>query len=244
MKLKNLALIAGTSACLLSTTAFAAVFTHEVSNPNGSARAGDITNFMVQYDDYTEQLLGTFTINENERRGTLANTSWMVLSGGANPKGNEDDLAILFMDYDSGTTWAYEYNGENDPSSYQTNSLIGTYENSLSSTISSSTRTVTFDLDVSEIQAHGSDNPDWTGASFGENIGVWYHPAVGSFESDESGLISYAVSDAGYYDVGNRNTVHEVPEISSSSAISSLLLLLGLGALVRNRRSKRVSAEV
>jgi len=237
MRLKKLVQVACLTGTLTCTNAFAAVFTHEIENPRGSARAGDVTNFTIQYDDSTENLLGTLTINE--RNGNLANTSWLVLSGGTNPKGNEDDLAILFMDYDSGTTWAYEYNGENDPSSYESETLIATYNNSLISSVSSSTRTVTFNLDVAEIQAHGGgSNPEWTGASFGEEIGVWYHPAVGSFESDENGLTGYNVSSQSWYDVGNVGTTYEVPEISSSSAISSMLLLLGLGALVRDRRRK------
>ncbi len=242
MKLSRLTFAIAVTASMVCSSAYATIYTHEISNPNGSDRAGDITNFTVQYDDYSEQLLGTFTISEHN--GNLANTSWMVLSHGANPKGNESDHAILFMDYDSGTTWAYEYNGQNNPSSYQNNALIATYENSIISSVASNTRTVTFNLEVNDIQAYGGGaNPEWTGVGFGETIGVWYHPAVGSFVSDSNGLVSYSVSSAGWYDTGALATTYSVPEISTSSAVHSILLLMGLGALVRDRRRKRLLVQ-
>jgi hypothetical protein len=79
-----------------------------------------------------------------------------------------------------------------------------------------------FDATAINAWAGGS----YTGISYDESIGIWFHVATGShFEYDEQGNISdFAFSSQGWYDKAHLPTTTHVSE-------SGIFVLLGLGLM-------------
>lgn len=79
------------------------------------------------------------------------------------------------------------------------------------------------DIDVSDIN-DWSDDSNYTGISYDEYVGVWFHISIGStFEYDNDGKITqYSHGSQGWYDTGGERA--RIPEPSS-------LLLLAAGLL-------------
>jgi len=54
---------------------------------------------------------------------------WLVVTDGANPNRTDGNHAILYGDLENNRITAYSYDGQNTPDSYNTGTLLGTYEN-------------------------------------------------------------------------------------------------------------------
>ncbi len=93
-----------------------------------------------------------------------------------------------------------------------------------------------FDINASGINNHSPLYPgpgDWTGAEYGANIGIWFHPVTGLSTSYDNGyLSSLTYTTGGWLDINNRNTVPE-------PGTMLVLGLGGLGILARRRRAKK-----
>jgi len=151
------------------------------------------------------------------------------------------------------TLSAYAYNGQNAYTSYQTPGvelLSSTGLNWNSSTDSllysstATTRTMGFTIDVSALNnsatvgslfaANGTafSSTNWQGADFGAQIGIWYHPFLGSVTYSAPGDISnISVAGQSYMDTAFSNTT-VVPEPGSVI----LIALAGVALTIRRAR--------
>jgi len=171
---KGMAAVAVAWGIGIASSASAAGFTYTDTGPGGG-RLGpafkDIT-FMFT-DDGTTSILSADLRFSTEFLKNSNEGFWLVLSDGPNAKGRTGELAILYGDLINNRITAYEYNGQNNASSWQNPGvLIDSFVNPF--TIDRSTGEVSFDIDVTSINNFSTD-PKWEGVQFGEHIGVWFH---------------------------------------------------------------------
>lgn len=218
-----------------------------------SNKGGEIQQIKSTYNTATNVLGWEATFGGVPDRPDLHTDGfWLALSPGPNPKGYAGELAIFYFDASSGTPklTAYGYNGRNDQSSYYdgtSNNAIDTPDRILSSINDPSfvldigavdngngTRTLKFKVNATAIQNHNPAYPEvspWTGASFGSQVGVWFHPTAGTGASYVNGFLnSFTDQKQGYMD-GENFTTTLVPEPATLFALS-----LGAAALMRRRR--------
>ena len=239
------------SVLAVATPAAAASFTYTVDMPNsgaGSDTIGQIQTLAFGYDDGGDALSasprldvsGSLAVNANQGVPT---GGWFVLSDGRNAR-EENGLAILYMDFASGTVVAYEYDGSLGAFGYRTyeqqDRYIATFEDAVSSSVTDGVFSFAIDdLDVSLVQAF-SDDEDYTGVSFGERIGIWFHLAT--FNVLEVGpdgrIVRFSPRADSYYDIVNqmatRDDLAPIP-----LPAGGVLLLTGLGGLAAARLRRR-----
>ncbi|MEM9422768.1 MAG: hypothetical protein AAF986_09730, partial [Pseudomonadota bacterium] len=101
---------------------------------------------------------------------------WLVVSDGPNPKNQIGEYAILYGDLINNRITAYEYNGDNNATSFiDPGNFLQTFENPF--TINQSNGHVDFEIDVTSINM-APLGPEWDGVNFGvgtHKIGVWFH---------------------------------------------------------------------
>lgn len=206
----GLALAAG---LFSATQASATTYHYEINNPPGSDNAGDVTFFSATYNDVSQQLSWSSTIQT--ANGNLANGFWLVLSDGPNPKNQVDEYAILYGDGLSGNLTSYVYSGENNAASWQTEAFLESFVGALN--VDSSVLdevTFSFSIDASNINGY-ANNADWDGVAFAEKIGIWYHPAVfggnGPTYDQANELLSFPVAEGGWFDTSGQTTTTVVP---------------------------------
>lgn len=228
MKLKYAAALAGLA---LSSTAMATptyIYNADFSAFETGDGAGFITDFTAKYDSSNETLSFSSTIEENDE-GALADGFWLVLSDGPDPKNDASEYAIFYADRFSGNLTAYVYDGDNSDDSYLTEPFISSFDG-LSVTGDTHSRTFSFtNLDVSGVNSF-IDSDEWDGASFDENIGIWFHPtlfdpAVPEY-SEDGRLLTFGtlVTENSFFDVANFETV---PEPAGIALFGTSLILLG-----------------
>lgn len=202
--------------------------------------AGQITSFSTAYDDLSEQLSFTSTIQR--ANGNLANGFWLVLSDGPYPQSNTAEYAIFYGDSTTRNLTAYVFDDYYMGYSWNTpGEFILSYEDGLdvNSAINDEV-TFHFSIDVSYIN-NFFDTDDWEGASFSENIGIWYQPLVFSndprYNSDGS-LDSFPFDISGWYDKSGLSTTKILPDIGTvPTPATAWLVFVGLiGFAGANRR--------
>ncbi|MEM9122293.1 MAG: PEP-CTERM sorting domain-containing protein [Pseudomonadota bacterium] len=237
MKKALIGLGALAGALAFSGSASAPLFEYNIAFPGGSEGAGDISSFYTAYDSVNETLSLNFTV---QPAGTnpLADSFWIATSPGPNPKGQLQELALVYGDTTSGDVWVYEYNGFNGNTSFANpGNLLAYFDNALSTVNTTSGRTISFDaLDMSAVQSFYTD-PDWTGVAFGEDIGIWFHPSftAGSIIGDAGGIEAYEIVSQSWYDTANRTT--DVPE----PAPLALIAFASAGLIALRRRQRKAA---
>ena len=222
---------------LMAQPAMAATYSYSVDNPSGSSAQGDITNFSTSYNDASETLSLSFTVDN-----LIGNAGWLAMSPGPNPKGVTGELALLYFDFAGGDIYAYSYSGENNGGSWNDpGDYIATFTDVLSTSVVGSLTTLSFsNLAVSAIQSH-IPNPDaelgdWTGISFAEQLGIWFHIVNATVFDTNNGEIT-AFGTSGYqtwYDTRDRTTT-----VTVDVAEPSILALFGIGALAMGAARRR-----
>ena len=241
------ALAAG--ALTLTAPAAAATFNFSIAMPNsgpGSDNAGQIQSLAFAYDDGgnslnpAQSLSASGSIEIDTSVGTPEG-GWFVLSPGADAKDVEHGLAILYMDFATGSVVAYEYDGTLGEIGFltfaQQDRYIGTFENAVSTDVTDGVLSFEIDdLDVSVIQ-NFSDADDYTGVSFGEQIGVWFHLAVFNQISvgPDGRITSFAPRFDSFYDVVNQDALGPVP--LPAGGVLFVTGAAGLAALRRRRKA-------
>jgi len=137
----------------------------------------------------------------------------LAINDGPNPKGHADELALLYFD-NSGpepVISAYNYDGKNNLNSFQNEQLVSSlgpdspFSNISVTTYADGVSVFSFELDATSIQEY-SDNPDWTGVSFQDDIGVWLHPVNGLETTyDSNGFLeTWNFNNRSFFDVANQ----------------------------------------
>ncbi len=107
---------------------------------------------------------------------------WLVVSSGANPKTYANEYAILYGDRTANKITAYTYDGVNSSKSYESGTLLGTYENAFSDAgvhPKYDYEMSMFTLDVGAINS-AFDTPEWDGVRLGAESGIWFHQSAGT----------------------------------------------------------------
>ncbi len=200
------------------------IYNYNIDNPPGSAAAGDIKNVNTQYNDATKELTFSVTIEPSADGFTLA------LNDGPNPKGHGGEMALFYFDASNAGTpvvTAYNYNGQNIQTSWKDGSgqagtqapdqILSSLLNSnafgsiTSTTDSNGNKIFSFTVDASILQNHNptyGNAADWTGAEFGEEVGIWLHP-VNELETDYANgyLTQWDINSQSYYDTSFKDTM-------------------------------------
>ncbi len=202
----------------------AATYTFNRNNLQGNLRTGDHTNITTTYNNNTNLLTWSSTFTKNAltegNSGDLAEGAWLVLSDGENPKNNVDEYAIFYLDGLTNKVSIYNYDGINSANSYLGGKFLGS--TALQVTNSGNSRTFEFAYDATALNndINGLFGDEWEGATFGDNIGVWFHGASRlqtAYNSDGS-LAKFRPGVAGWYDVDNE-VATSVPEPGSVAAL-------------------------
>ena len=190
------------------------IFTYTRENPPGSDAGGDIQSVTTSFNETTNELAFQLVVDGDTNGFTLA------INDGPNPKGNGDELALFYFD-NSGSEpviTAYNYNGENNFSSFRdgapiVSSLSGDspFSDIQVTTDAAGNTVFSFAMDATTVQEF-SDSPDWNGVAFSERLGMWLHPMEGlqtSYGADGF-LESWNFESQGYFDVANEDATSEV----------------------------------
>jgi len=229
----------GVLTCCLTLVGTAdAGFQFSDAAPGGNHNGGKVTNLYTSYDDVNETLLWSYTVDTQQHDGF-----WLAISPGPNPKNyTNGEIAIFYGDLSNGRLTAYEYNGANNSNSWMNEAYLDSFSVSHVDNGNGS-RTVSFVIDVSGINAHKNTN-DWSGAAYGSKIGYWFHPLRGSgFTYNGDGTInSFTQGTQGWYDKNNLNTnswdgFHSVPEPGTAWLLGAALL----GGVMIRRRQLRIA---
>ena len=252
MAIRELALLAtvvGASTASAMAGAYIADFTPSSQNANG----GDIDRITARYDTDTNQLDYTVVFGNQVTEGfTLA------ISPGQNPKNQPGELALFYFDasdMNAPKVTAYGYNGQNNQTSWtdgdsstggsqQADLIMSDLQLGLSDAKISfddnidGTRTLGFSIDASSIINHNPLYPsptgdDWTGASFFERIGIWFH-TFKTFDADydaNGNITDLTLGGEGWFDGSNIATTF-VPMPGAAG-----MTLAGLGLVARRRRT-------
>ncbi|MGB4708313.1 MAG: Ig-like domain-containing protein [Fuerstiella sp.] len=184
------------------------IYNYNVVTPEGSDAGGDIQQVSTSYNSTTNAFSFRVVIADAVGNGRT-NGFTLAINDGPNPKGHGDEMALFYFD-NSGSqpvVTAYNYNGQNDFSSYQDEALVSSLSaDSPFTSIEASydengNHVFSFNMNATSIVQH-SDGEDWTGVSFNKSLGMWLHPMtnVNTTYGDDGYLDSWSFSAQGWFD--------------------------------------------
>lgn len=215
-------------------------YTFNIDAPDGSSNAGNILNANTSYNGDSQQFSYSYDITPVSG-SDYANSFWLVVSGGDNPKSHASEFPIFYGDLDSGNLYAYVYDGQNGPSSFNSpGEHIQTFNNALSVTDNGGSRNVNFSIDASGINDHMplAGVADWAGIGFEENIGVWFHPAVADIVASGGQLTTFNTTQTSWYD-----TAYETATRTNVSEPAAALLIIMAMVFFAAHRRRTVTVE-
>lgn len=249
--------------------ATATTYMYEVQNPVQASSAGHIDSLSSTYDSTGHILSWQTTVSDS---GTpMADSFWVVLSNGANPKGISDQLPIFFLDgsasFDANgdatgiapILTAYAYNGQNgftsfaDPGVTLLSSAGGTWSGSnvLTATGDSNSHTLGFTIDTSLLDDSAFVGTQYASAGEAFDASNWEGAGFGS----QIGVWFHALNTTGVaptYDANGTltsfkfNTQSYVDNSYQATTVvpepSSAIMIALAGLILIHRRSRRVAA--
>ncbi|WP_163833328.1 hypothetical protein [Spartinivicinus ruber] len=227
------------AAIYTSNTIAAPIYQYEINNPASNPAGGKITNITTRYNSDNQTF--SWQATSQKANGQYTDGFWLVVSDGPDPKGHVSEYAIMYGDLATGTLTSYIYNGRTTYNTWQLdqNYISSTGANFINVSDNGNERTFNFELDTTQINSL-LNTAEWNGVEFGEKIGIWYHPSIGStfaYNADGS-LQNFAVTQSGWYDAANQTTVN----VDTPATLSLFLMTLALVPLIRNRRRTFKSA--
>ena len=234
----------GASLAVLGAVAHAdTIYTYRAVDAKQNNSAGKIKEIVVDYDE--AERLSFFADLGKGQNGKLINGGWFAMSPGPNPKQSNDELAILYLDFEAAMSTPIAITG------FRIRRLPG---RGLGVTQATTSRRIMMvltvtqngdglsvafdDLDVSAL-APGEFGADWTGVSFDENVGGWFHfSQLDAFAMKDGRISAWQPTVQSWLDVANKSAT--VPEPMG-------LALIGLGAVAgglvwRHRRQAKATA--
>ncbi len=230
---KKLLPIAASAAAFVGLAHAGAIYKYQNTSPTSVNTAGTIERLAFIYDEADQQL--TFGSTFSANNGALPDAGWFVLSPGDNPRGNATELAIFYLDFVGRDVYTYAYDGVNGFNSYQNQDAhINTFNDVLSvNNDPERGLIVSFNsLDISSV--NNFMGGEWTGAAFGDDIGVWAHfTAVDEFSVSGDQIALFDAGVQSFFDTTSAQPTR-VPE----PAGLAMLGLVGIGGAVAMRRRK------
>lgn len=241
----------GTALFALASLSQAALFQYSTNNPgSGNTSAGVLTSIDTTWNSTLDTFSWTHEIADVSP-GVASDGFWLVVSDGPNPKTRAGEYGIFYGDANANRVSAYEYSGENNANSwnspgifqasYQLTTTRNSADNGTLFSFSFDGSTIVDDYQGNCTQASGNCNSGpnvwnesmWDYVGFGEQIGYWLHPALGTeFSYDGTGGITdFQFEQQGWYDRMNLATAANVSEPTTLS-----LLALALGFSFMRRR--------
>lgn len=244
----------------IAAPASSSTFTYEWTRPatdadqwwslsNGANNGGSIN--VDNRIGYHESIKTTYNEKSNiltwdsvfSKKGeNLPMGGWLVVTDGPNPKDQEHEYAIFYLDGASKKLTAYAYNGQNNSGSYQSNPFLGSWDNAVQVLDNGNERSLSFAIDVSSINNRTDLGSDWKGAKFGNELGLWFHASTNpAAKYNSDGSLKSFTSAGGWFDSENASLVatetKDVPEpITGAIAAASAL---GMGSTLKKRMRKQ-----
>lgn len=213
--------------------------------------AGHFQSARADYTPATNRFGFSSTFSDRQTNGY-----WLAVSPGENPKGHAGELALIYVDLTTAaapSVTVYNYNGENGFSSFHDGSTAA--GNQPADKIASTRATdgsgkklnaivnvtnvgagqrIDLVLDTSLIQSHTPmypGNTPWTGLSFGQGFGIWWHPVKGlnTAYGNDGFLTQFNFNTQGWFDGAGFTTV---PTPGAAA-------LVGMGAAATLRRRRK-----
>lgn len=228
MKILQTLLVA--SLLTITASASAGLQSFDVNPNTGGAFGNDaIDNISTTFNDDTQRFTWEATVAD---AADHIDGFWLVVNNGPNPKSSDvNELAIMYGDLTSGVLSTYVYNGQNNANSISNPNILLQTDH-----LSTSGNSFSFDISTAAINSWSTaaTSPDYTGVSFAEQIGIWFHFTSGShFDFNGNGDITgYSFGAQGWYDVANLPT-----QVSAPSAIALFGLAFAGLTLVRRKAS-------
>jgi hypothetical protein len=228
-------------------------WTYEMTDPSASINesAGLINAFSTSYDDVSQQLTWSITFGGQPDGSDFHRTEgfWLVLTGGDLPL-THGQVAQLAFDASGPTPilTGYGYNNSGGIDSFfdgsgvpgnQPADKIFSSLNDVNNVVQSlsfvenpdGSSVMSFTINASTINSHAPLHPGllpWTGASFGDEIGIWLHTMTNVNSTYNGGgfLSSFEFARHGWVDLENGETI----------PAPGALCLLALAGMVGTRR--------
>ncbi len=228
--LSTVALLATSEMCYAGP-----IYEAVADDPHQGSNAGYVSNITTRYD--TNNGLFSWQHTIEDIGGRSSDGFWLVVSDGPMPA--EDEYTLFYGDLSQGVVSAYQYESSHGGDTWKLQDhYLTSY--ALNYTHTGSSGTFSFEVDTTILNDASNfsqlDNAsNWKGTVFGEWIGVWFAPTLGTAISYLSnGAIAHASAETKSWVDGSYYQTTTVPEPSTFS----LVLLLGLvsGALHRQTR--------
>ncbi|MEL6814347.1 MAG: hypothetical protein AAFP03_05975 [Cyanobacteria bacterium J06598_3] len=216
---------------LTGSPATAATFIFDSTQVAGNTTVGTHEAITTTFDDTTDLFTWSVTLSRNAINNRLADGGWLVVNAGGNPKADEQESVIFYLDGEAGQVSAYNYSGKHRSHSWQTSNFLGA--TALRVENSGNERTLSFAFDMSQINhmTH-TFGPNWKGTAFAEQVGIWFHGVDGLMAdyTDAGDLTQFSYSHQGWYDTNSKQTV-SAAILNSAQDIPEPSVLISLGLL-------------
>ncbi|MEM6590751.1 MAG: PEP-CTERM sorting domain-containing protein [Cyanobacteria bacterium P01_C01_bin.73] len=221
---------------LAAQPVFAAGFVFHSDNIGGNNRVGVHESITTFFNPESQYLTWSSTFSTNPKNGKLPNGAWLVLSDGPNPKYNEQQYTMFYLDGANlnsdgkGRLTAYTYNGVNGSDSWQDNNsvFLGSWLLDVEDNTAEGERTFSFGLNMEQINSRTDLGPLWEGTQFTDEVGIWYHGVAdldAAYNSDGE-LTRFDYSSQGWFDAKDLET-KPVPEPATALGVGAVAAALG-----------------
>ncbi|MEM9006614.1 MAG: hypothetical protein AAGE59_24190 [Cyanobacteria bacterium P01_F01_bin.86] len=236
MRIHALAILTAAMPIVCAAQPAAAVnFIYDSQAVGGNVNVGIHESIRTTFNPQTDLLTWSSTFATNPNNGKLADGAWLVLSEGPNPKSNQQQYTMFYMDGVNEKLTAYTYNGVNGSNSWQdSNSVfLGSWELGVEENTAGDKRTFSFAMDMTDINNRTDLGSDWEGTYFKDKVGIWFHGVadVNATYNDDGSLSEFSYSSQGWYDTKDRPT-QAVPEPGMLAGIAAVT---ALGVVQRKR---------